>query len=55
MSKIIEEHDNLLNLFTYQFDSSKVKLPPIKSHVSEATYYRLFISQYLPQDIKFLI
>ena len=54
MSKIIEEHDNLLNLFTYQFDSSKVNLPPIKSHVSEATYYRLFISQYLPKDIKFL-
>ena len=54
MSKIIEEHDNLLNLFSYQFDSSKVTLPPIKSHVSEATYYRLFISQYLPKDIKFL-
>ena len=30
-------------------------MPPIKSHVSEATYYRLFISQYIPQDIKFLV
>ncbi len=55
MSKIIEEHDNLSNLSIYQFDSSKVNLPPIKSHVSEATYYRLFISQYLPIDIKFLV
>ncbi len=55
ISKIIEKHDNLLNLSIYQFDSSKVNLPPIKSHVSEATYYRLFISQYLPQDIKFLV
>ena len=55
LKKIIEEHDNLLNLYTYQFDSSKINLPPIKSHVSEATYYRLFISQYLPKDIKFLV
>tara|TARA_Y100000590_G_scaffold459102_1_gene615281 strand:- start:8360 stop:9310 length:951 start_codon:yes stop_codon:yes gene_type:complete len=55
LKKNIEEHDNLLNLYTYQFDSSKINLPPIKSHVSEATYYRLFISKYLPQDIRFLI
>ena len=55
LKKNIEEHSNLLNLYTYQFDSSKINLPPIKSHVSEATYYRLFVSQYLPQDIKFLV
>ena len=55
LKKNIEEHSNLLNLYTYQFDSSKINLPPIKSHVSEATYYRLFISQYIPQDIKFLV
>jgi len=55
LKKNIEEHANLLNLYTYQFDSSKIKLPPIKSHISEATYYRLFISQYIPQDIKFLV
>ena len=30
ISKIIEKHDNLLNLSIYQFDSSKVNLPPIK-------------------------
>ena len=55
LKKNIEEHANLLNLYMYQFDSSEIKLPPIKSHVSEATYYRLFISQYIPQDIKFLV
>ena len=55
LSKTIEEHENLLNLNMYQFDSSKISLPPINSHVSEATYYRLFISQYLPKDIKYLI
>ena len=55
ISSAIFNHPNLLGLYTYQFDSNKVTLPPVKSHVSEATYYRLFISQYLPQDINFLI
>ena len=55
LKRNITEHSNLLNLYTYQFDSSKINLPPISSHVSEATYYRLFVSQYLPQDIKFLV
>jgi lipopolysaccharide biosynthesis glycosyltransferase len=54
LSKTIEGHENLLNLRMYQFDSSQISLPPINSHVSEATYYRLFISKYLPKDIKFL-
>ena len=55
LKRNIIEHSNLLNLYTYQFDSSKINLPPISSHVSEATYYRLFVSQYLPQDLKFLV
>ena len=55
ISNLISEHDNLSSLHTYQFDSTKVNLPPIKSHFSEATYYRLFISQYLPKNIEFLV
>ena len=55
MSSFISEHEKLSSLHIYQFDSTKVNLPPIKSHVSEATYYRLFISQYLPKNIEFLV
>ncbi len=55
ISNLISNHENLSSLHTYQFDSTKINLPPIKSHVSEATYYRLFISQYLPKDIRFLV
>lgn len=51
----IRKHQNLESVFLYQFDSHKIKLPPLKSHVSEATYYRLFLSQYLPRDIEYLI
>ena len=55
MSSFISEHEKLSSLHIYQFDSTKVNLPPIKTHVSEATYYRLFISQYLPKNIEFLV
>lgn len=52
---LICNHEKLSSLHSYQFDSTKVNLPPIKSHFSEATYYRLFISQYLPKNIEFLV
>ena len=55
ISNLISDHDNLSSLHGYQFDSSRVNFPPIKSHVSEATFYRLFISQYLPKNTKFLV
>jgi len=55
ISNLISKHENLSSLHTYQFDSTKINLPHIKSHVSEATYYRLFISQYLPSNIGFLV
>ena len=55
MSSFITDHEKLSSLHIYQFDSTKVNLPPIKTHVSEATYYRLFISQYLPKNIEFLV
>lgn len=55
MSSFISEHEKLSSLHIYQFDSTKINLPPIKTHVSEATYYRLYISQYLPKNIEFLV
>ena len=55
LSNLISDHEMLSSLHSYQFNSSKVNLPPIKSHVSEATFYRLFISQYLPKNIEFLV
>ena len=55
ISSLISDHEMLSSLHSYQFDSTKVNLPPIKSHVSEATFYRLFISQYLPKNIEFLV
>jgi len=55
ISNLISGHEKLSSLQIYQFDSTKVNLPPIKSHVSEATFYRLFISQYLPKNIEFLV
>ena len=55
ISNLISDHENLLNLYGYQFDSSEVNFPSIKSHFTEATFYRLFISQYLPKDIEFLV
>ena len=55
ISNLISDHENLSSLHGYQFDSSEVNFPSIKSHVSEATFYRLFISQYLPKNIEFLV
>lgn len=55
ISNLISKHENLSSLHIYQFDSTDINLPPIKSHVTEATYFRLFISKYLPKDIGFLV
>ena len=55
ISYLISDHENLSNLHGYQFDSSKLNFPPINTHVSEATFYRLFISQYLPKSVEFLV
>lgn len=53
--KILQENKNLNNIYLYDFDNSLVDLPKVKTHISEATYYRLFISKYLPKDISFIL
>lgn len=47
---------NLENMYTYLFDSKNYNFPNIKgAHVSEATYYRIFIDEILEENVQFLI
>lgn len=50
---LIKKYQNL-NLTMYKFESSDFDFPNIKNkHVSEATYYRLFIDQLIPNNVKY--
>ena len=50
--KIIKENPYLNNLKVYKFENKNYDFPNLDNkHVSEATYYRLFLDQYLPNDI----
>ena len=49
----LSSHKNCENLNIYQFNSKNLKFPNIENkHVSEATYYRLYINQYLPNNLE---
>jgi lipopolysaccharide biosynthesis glycosyltransferase len=51
--KIISTKLKNVNFFIYKFDKTGVNFPNIKdTHVSEATYYRFFIDEFLPADLK---
>ena len=53
LSKKIINHKNLESIKVYKFDKKNIKFPNLNNnHISEATYYRLYISSYLPNDIK---
>lgn len=48
----ILDHKNLQNLKVFKFCNNDYKFPNIEgTHVSEATYYRIFLEDYLPQEI----
>lgn len=48
--------NNLNELNLYQFDSDLSNIPNLsRSHVSEATYYRFFIDEYLPNSLNNII
>jgi len=51
----ILDHKNIRNLNLYKFSTSSLKLPKAITHVTEATFYRLFISDYLSKEIKNLV
>ena len=60
LSKIVERistHPNAENIYTYKFiKRDNVNFPSFEeSHMSEATYYRLFIGDYLPKEVKNII
>ena len=51
--KKLEKLNNLNELKLYNFDSDNKSFPNIeKTHVSEATYYRFYLNQYLPEYVK---
>ena len=54
--KQINKHKNLNSLHVYSFQETGYYFPNIpNTHVSEATYYRLFIENYLPKTLDKII
>ena len=52
----IQHHKNLNNLEIFEFSNLDNKFPNVKtSHISDATYYRLFLDEYLDSQLDFLI
>lgn len=52
----ITEHLNLKSLSLFEFKKGDYKFPKVEgAHVSEATYYRFFIEEHLPKNVKNLI
>ncbi len=52
----ILNHVNLNNISVYQFKDSDYNFPNTKDvHITEATYYRIFISNYLPEYVENII
>tara|TARA_B100000029_G_scaffold27666_1_gene27007 strand:- start:548 stop:1525 length:978 start_codon:yes stop_codon:yes gene_type:complete len=52
----ITKHKNLNKIEIKKFQKNINDYPNLfNSHVSEATYYRLFIEDYLPEDIEFFV
>ena len=46
---------NIHDIHIYKFEKQNIKFPRVEgTHVSDATYYRLFISDYLPEEIDFI-
>jgi len=56
LSKNIESHKNVRNMTITKFEKANFNFPNLdNSHVSEATYYRLFIEDLLPSNIENLL
>lgn len=52
----VNNFENVNNVSVYQFEKDLSDYPFLKdSHVSEATYYRLFISEFLPKSLDHII
>ena len=56
LPKKILESENLNNIYVYKFNKSDLKFYNlIDAHVTEATFYRLFLLKYIPENIKNII
>jgi lipopolysaccharide biosynthesis glycosyltransferase len=52
----IADHQNLSEIYMYEFLHSDIVFPNLEtSHVSEATYYRLFIGEYIETNAKYIV
>ena len=52
----IASHKNLSKLSKYEFKDNNLNFPNLEtSHVSQATYYRLFISEYIKVESTFIV
>lgn len=52
----ISNHKNLNRVYKYEFEHTYIDFPNIDdSHISEATYYRLFIDQYVSNEFNYVI
>ena len=56
VSQIISNHKNLDELSIIKFHNPGINFPNLENtHVSEATYYRLFLQEYIPESEKFIM
>ena len=56
LPKIISNHNNLESVSIYEFHDTHYDFPNLSnSHISVATYYRIFIDNYLPKNLKSII
>ena len=55
-SNFKDKFDLLNEINFYQIDNSDITFPNLeKNHISEATYYRFFIEQYLPTNLESIV
>ncbi|MDB3866621.1 hypothetical protein N9309_02570 [Acidimicrobiia bacterium] len=55
-SKKIKNLENISEVYIFKFNKNIGHYPNLKNkHVSEATYYRLFLSEYIPEHLEHLI
>ena len=56
LSKIIKSHKKVGKILITKFDKQNFTFPNVEnSHVSEATYYRLFIEDLLPEQLDYVL
>ena len=56
LEALLENKNKIKNISYYKYKNNDTKFPKLKgAHVSEATYYRMFIDDYIPNDVGFLV